>query len=45
MVADPFIMYPTTQDTVKLSWNWGKVEDVDTLPFFIPGMGHVTSEN
>lgn len=44
MVADPFIMYPTSQDTVKLSWNWGMVED-DTLPFFIPGMGHVTSEN
>lgn len=42
MVADPFTMYPTSQVTVRVSWNLGKVEE-DTLPFFIAGMGHVVS--
>lgn len=42
MVADPFTMYPTSQVTVRVSWNLGKVEE-DTLPFFISGMGHVIS--
>lgn len=43
MVVDPFTMYPKTQVTVKISWNWSKEED-NTLPYFILGMGHVTSE-
>ena len=42
MVAEPFTLYPASQDTVIVSWNFGKVVE-DTLPFIISGIGHVIS--
>lgn len=42
MVAEPLTLYPASQDTVIVSWNFGKVVE-DTLPFIISGIGHVIS--
>ena len=42
MVAEPLTLYPASQDTVIVSWNFGKVVE-DTLPFIISGIGQVIS--